>query len=407
MAVTASYDRTANTEGRSVDSVLHPMLMAKSQFIDRLKVGAKVDEPKVEWVSAQKNSRIVTGVADSTNSTVDTAAGTNLLVSAADADKLQVGCIIRNASIATPLGTYKVDELMKVIAKESPATAHTDITLLRDYGHNGPTNNEGFATHIETNTFEILYTPKAEGSSPDRNMYMPTVLSDNYTTILDFYLTATGTEMARRPLIAADNMANQYDNRTTELARQVSSLVFYGSKNMHTAAGSSTETRTTQGLLQAISVAGSLLDYATTAVTETTLNTLFENLYLAGNAMSANYAIVTHPKHARVITGFGEAHVQITQSEKAWGRYVNTFISDLGSTAEVIPDPTVSKSNLFLVNLDKLELVPFRPWLQLEWGIDTSTPDGTDAYKKRILGEYTVKVTDPLTSHAGMGLLSW
>ena len=32
----ASYDKTANTMGRSVDPVLWPMLCAKSQLIDRI-----------------------------------------------------------------------------------------------------------------------------------------------------------------------------------------------------------------------------------------------------------------------------------------------------------------------------------------------------------------------------------
>jgi hypothetical protein len=43
----------------------------------------------------------------------------------------------------------------------------------------------------------------------------------------------------------------------------------------------------------------------------------------------------------------------------------------------------------------------------MEWGIDTSTPDGSDAWKQRYLGEYGVKVVDATKSHGAIQYMTW
>jgi hypothetical protein len=202
-------------------------------------------------------------------------------------------------------------------------------------------------------------------------------------------------------------MARQLSDRITELTRDMASMYFYGFLNQTAEAGSATEARSTLGLLQALSQANSLLDYTTTSLTEAKLNDRFQALFDEGNPRNARYAIACNPKHARTIVGWGSDVVRTELSDRTWGRYVSTFVSDLGSEAEIIPDPVISQSNLFIINMDKTEFVPFRDFTAEEWGKGTSTPNGKDLWKKRYLGEFTVKVVDPLKSHSGFGYLTW
>lgn len=408
---TMSWDRTKTTEGRQVDSVLWPMLCAKSQMLDAVKYGSQIDEPKIEWVSAQTNGRTVT-CSNTTDTTIDGSA-TNQVLVVTDASKLEKGAILRNASVATPLGTYKVDEIMQVTG-----ISGNTLTLTRDYGRNGATPGQGSTAHVAGNTYEVLFTNKEEGSAAGVNLYKPTTVSYNYTSILDMNLVVSGTELARRPLVAADNIQRQYEDRMVELKNSVSSMIMYGASNygggtaesmtvFGDVAGTDAYVRTTKGVLQALAQSGGNTDYTSTAVTETGINNLFETILNNGCERVAPYKIFVHPKHMRTIAQWGADKVRIERTDKQWGRYVTSYVSDLGFEAEIIADPIIAKSNLFLLNMDKIEFIPFRPWQKLEWGITTSTPDGTDAYKMRVLGEYTVKVVDPLKAHGCMTLLSW
>jgi len=381
------------------------MLLAKSQFLDSCPVGAQTDEPKVEWVSSQTNARTFLAAAASGGDIAGSATAVKIGCGTGYGTTVPVGSIIRNSSLATPLGTYKVDEILQVTANDG-----TDLTVTRDYGRNGTTPGQGSTAHTATATWEVLFVPRQEGSVPDLNKYKPTTTDYNYTSILDFYLTVTGTEMARRPLIVADNMARQYEDRMTELKNDLSQFILYGATNKPSGTetgGADTAIRTTKGVLQALAQANGNVDYASTVVSESAINKLFETILSNGCERVAPYKIVCHPQHARIISGFGADKVRIERVDKTWGRYLTTFVSDLGFEAEIVADPLVSKSNLFVLNMSKVELVPFRPWQKLEWGMDTSTPDGSDSYKMRVVGEYTVRVIDPLKAHGVMTLLSW
>src|SRR5512137_2660021 len=68
--VVSSWDKTANTMGRSIDSVLWPMLCAKSQLLDRIP-RFNVDNVELEWESANTNARVFTADAHHTETGID------------------------------------------------------------------------------------------------------------------------------------------------------------------------------------------------------------------------------------------------------------------------------------------------------------------------------------------------
>jgi hypothetical protein len=415
----ASYDKTANSYARNIDSVLYPMICAKSQLIDRFPK-QPVDGTKYEWESANTRGKTFVSAAPTDGTgVVGSASATEIGPGTGIGATLQAGSLIRNASVATPIGTYGADEIMLVTS----VAANGDLQVKRNVGQPvGSTTNSGSTAHTATATYEILYSPKHEGSSPDENKYKDVSLEANYTSILDFYLTVTGSQLASKRLIAADSLQRQFDDRLIELKNEMESMLLYGVRNPGSGAtGADTEAnawtgtdsyaRMARGFQQFQNVAAAysagLVDYATKAVTEDAINTLVANLITAGNDMTNPLILVAHPNHIRTINAFGADKVRITQDETKWGRALKTLETDLGVSLELVPCLNMSKSDLFIIDTKKVFLTEFRPFVKMEWGIDTSTPDGTDAWKQRYLGEYGVKVIDAAKSHASIEYITW
>lgn len=418
----ATWDKTANTMGRSVDSVLWPMLCAKSQLLDRIP-RFSVDNTEFEWESANTVPRTFTADAHHTETGADAHATGQYIgiggVSGA-AQLLQVGAIIRNASRATPIGTHGVDELMQVI--EGPETSTDEIKVTRNYGVPvGSTAATGSTAHVATDTYEILYSPKQEGSSPIANKYKDVSLVKNWTQIVDFYLTVTGSQLASKRLLPADNMQRQFEDRLVELKNDLESMFLYGQvasggaavdsfpadETSYVQTGSDSYIRTTRGVQNFVTVSGGNVDYTTKAVTEEAINSLMASIMTDGTDMSDPFILVAHPNQIRVIAAFGADKVRITQAETKWGRSLKTLETDLGVDIELVPCLNMSKSDLFIIDTKKVGIAEFRPFMKFEWGMDTSTPDGTDAYKQRYLGELGAKVVDGPYSHAAMSYLTW
>jgi hypothetical protein len=413
----ASYDKTSGTYAINVDSILWPMLCAKSQLLDRIP-RFDVDGTEYEWLSSNtKGKTFVAGAHSGETGYHGSATGTKIGCGTGRGLTLQKGSIIRNATRATPIGTHGVDELLQVTANSG-----TDITAVRNYNAPlGSTASNGYASGGDTDTWEILYTPKEEGSSPDENQYKDVSVTKNWTTILDFYLTVTGSQLSSKRLLPADNMQRQFEDRLVELKNHMESMFLYGQVNSAVATvdaypadetsyvqtGSDAYVRSTRGFQNFAVVSGGNVDYTTLAITEDAINDLFAAIMADGTDMTSKFGIVAHPNQLRVIMGFGVDKVRTTLNETKWGRSLKSFESDLGVEAELIPCLNMSKSDLFIINFDKVGLATFRPFQKLEWGIDTSTPDGSDAYKQRYLGELGAKIVDGPYSHAGMSYLTW
>lgn len=420
----ASYDKTANTYSRNIDSILYPMICAKSQLVDRFPK-VPVDGTKYEWEMANTRGKTFTSVAPTTATDgVGNAGGAGVTANASIGcgtgigTTLQPGSLIKSVSNATPVGTYGADEIMRVLTNTG-----VFMTVKRNYAQPvGSAINVGSSLLTAGTIYEILASPKQEGSSPVENKYTDVSLQANYTQIMDFYLTVTGSQLASKRLIAADSLQRQFDDRLVELKNEIESMLIYGAVNPGDAAvGADTEAnawggtdvyaRTTKGFQQfqnvAAAYANGLVDYTTKAVTETAIDQLVANLMSVGNDMTDPLILVAHPNNIRTISAFGADKVRITQQETKWGRSLKTLETDLGVDLELVPCMNASKSDLFIINTKKAFLTEFRPFVKMEWGIDTSTPDGTDAWKQRYLGELGVKVLDASKSHASLQYITW
>ncbi len=407
----ATYDKTANTFSRSVDQSLWPALMAKSPLLSMIP-RFKVNHSKFEWETQNEPYRTLT-VADTTDSSADGSnSGTSLDFGTTNTGWIEEGMIIRNTSRATPTGTYGLDELMLITAVTSGV-----CTVVRNWGYARNTSDAdlatGYASHAAGDVFEVLGNIKGEGSSPDSNRYRDVSLVANYTEIKDFYLEVTGSQMASERLVAGDTIAAQTAMGVRKLSNELEAMFLYGSDNAQSAATSNEATspggtdayvRATNGLQRFISYAAGNVDYSTKAVTEAALNARFAAIVEDKTDPMDKFIIVTHPSQARVISHFGEDVVRTTQEQTVWGRSIQTFKSDLGIEADILWTLNCSKSDLFIIDLNKVAIAEFRPWKQTVWDYSS---DGVDAWRCRVLGEYGVKVVDGLYSHAGLSYLTW
>ena len=405
MAV-ASYDKTSGTWDPAVDPVLWPMLCVHSQLIDSIPKDT-VEDPNFEWETANTNSRQVTGVASGT--TINgSGSATALALIAADGATISVGDVIRNVSAASPIGTYGVDELMEVTANTG-----TVLTLFRDAANQN--SGTGYASYGTTDTYEVVYPAKLEGSSPGVNRYKDVSLVSAHTQIMDLFLTVTGTQMASKRLVVGDTLARQFDDRVVELTNFVESMFVYGAEQAqnsgNSAAGSATYPRRTKGFVQYVanSVAANwgVLDATTKDVTEYAINTIMQKMADGGQDMAAKFLIAGNNFNMRKIAAFGADKVRITQNESIWGRAIKALETDLGVDLTMNPCHNITKTDVLIVNTAKCKLVTFRAFESEEYGKGTSTPNGTDAWCKRYLGEVGVKVIDGAKAHGLLTQLPW
>jgi hypothetical protein len=396
--VTSTWDKTANTFDRSVDQKLWAALMAKSPILDMVS-RVPVDNFKFEWETDVAPVRTYTSEASGE--------ATDMMGSAHDADNLiqftsvtglEQGAIMKNISRVTTVGSYGQDELLEV---KLITGLHVDFN--RDIGAqaNADTNS---TAHTAGDVYQVVYTPKPEGSGPDANKYTDVGLESNYCNSVDFYLTVTGDQAAVKRLVAGDTVDNQFQKNLLALQNDLEGMFFYGAQNATTAVGSASQVRRTKGFDAFLASSSANYDITTKDVTPTALDSLFAEIMYDKTDPSDRFIIACNPFNARKISQFGIDKVVTDNNATKWGRHIDTFKTDLGVEAPVIWSLNISRSDLFIIDMDKVSMPVFRPFTKAQW---TYGDDGVDAFRQRYLGSLGVKVVDAMYSHAKLGLLPW
>jgi hypothetical protein len=401
-----SYDVTSRTEGRSVDSILWDAMFTKSRMLEVFGKGPSIKQQRYEWISLAADPTIVT--AAGTTDLATGGASTVFAMGSGHYNDLANGMVLVNATRATPLGTYQRNELIR-INTYSPTTGIGAVT--RDAGNFN--SGTGSTAHQNTDTFRVLFNPVQEGSDPqyDRNTYLADNILENYTAIQTMKMQLTGSQKAREMEVVASEIERQWARSTTDLKNQMCQMVLYGTDSA-TAVGSTTVIRQSKGLLDFmvdnIVSANPLIDYTTTTLTASAINALL--IKLANNGAdpeSSTLKIITSYQSKDVMGGWDADLVRTTIDNQQVGREVSTFKSTLGFQCEVIADPRVQKSDLFIVDPSKVKVIPFREFATEEWGKDTDAPNGFDLWCQRTIGEHTLQVVDPGVAHAALTYLTW
>jgi hypothetical protein len=395
--VTYTTNKTADTFAREVDQKLWVAMQAKSPILYMLE-RPKVGNRKFEWEIDSQPPRRYTLAAGGANTIVGSAQDADTKMTLTSVTGLEVGALLKNITRATTVGSYGQDETLEVTAIDALV-----VTVDRDAGGQA-TANANSAVHTAGDIMEVIYTPKPEGSGPDANKYTDVTLDYNYTNTVDFFLTVTGDQLETQRLVGGDTIKNQFDKNLLNLSNQLESMLFYGVQQAQAAVTAGSNIMRTKGLDNFIGVAGGNTDFTTKDVTPAALDGLLAEIIYDKSDPADKYIIATHPANARKVSTFGADKVRLGQEENRFGRFVDTFMSDLGVQVPIIWSLNVSRSDLFILDMDKISMPMFRMFEKAEWSYGD---DGVDAWRQRYMGSLGVKCVDALYSHAKLGLISW
>jgi hypothetical protein len=405
----ASFDVLDRTQGRSVHNVLLDAMFSKSRFEEVLGGGISIPQPRHEWISLAAPAQFVTADGSGAN-TVDGGATNKVLsLSAADVLSLRVGAVLVNVSRATPIGTYQRNELLMV----TEMTSTTTVTCARDYGNFAGGAGNGSTVHGASDVYRILYFVTQEGSvaSLDPNTYSADTILENYSAINTMKMQLTGSQKARAMEVVDSEVERQWQRELIKLKNQRANMHLYGTNSAAATVGSDTLLRDSKGIMDFIVdnivAANPLVDYTSTTLTYKAINDLFIRLFNNGADPSEQYKIVTSATSKDVMSQWDSDIVRLTIQEGQTGREVIAFKSSLGFNAEIIAEPMVAKSDVFIINPSKITPAIFRPYEKQEWGKGTSAPNGDDMWYQRTIGEETLMIHDPGTAHALLTYLTW
>ena len=180
---------------------------------------------------------------------------------------------------------------------------------------------------------------------------------------------------------------------------ELNNAVIYGRRVERAAA----ENGTLGGILQYMESGN--IETTGGAISSTIINNMLEDIFQDG-ASSNNYILLCAENQARKISAFNTAgtnpvvQMPYTEGQKT-GYYISEFIGDLpvmtGFRAKIVVDPNFEKDKVSIIDLNRIELA----WLinSALRDLDATAP-GFDGFKRRILGEVTLRVKNGQKAHA-------
>jgi hypothetical protein len=388
----SSWDVTSRTEKQVLDAKLWGIMQPKVPALDLITKGPETDATYYEWEYRQPDVKTVTAVSTSEKFLNGTAETVLRVSSAAEYALLTPGTVIFDKAQGLGIGSLKKVELVRVTAQSDDT--NKEVTVVRDYGNsNGGTG----AAHAASATWEILYHPRQEGSSPEIDRHKPFLIASNRTVTEDFYLTISGTQKKRamNNIGAGQQMAIQWEDRMAGAFRRIESTLFYGTLEKTTPGGEAGYIRQMQGLYDFLGVSGGNVTVGDgSTLVPGDLDDAFAQIYADNGDPEDPYVVFCAPAKAQRVSHWGEDRIRMTQGDRQYGRIITSFMSDLGFTAQIVPTMQAHSNDIFIVNTRKWLYLPYRPWFK-------KAPEQlADAEVQRAITEFTSQVVDPTTAHA-------
>ncbi len=304
------------------------------------------------------NSRTVTDTTGGINAAV-----TVMTISAADANNLNPGDVIRDQAQAFNASEYIQVQGINIVG----ATA----TLTIGRGFVGTTAT----THASGAVFEVVMIPQIQGSDFGRDQSRVPGIKNNliYTLRKDVQITGSLLALSKHGLVVGmpNIMATQLHNRFLEALIDLNRTLIGG---IGTPAATQTEYPTPWGLLSMLGFttpafnATSVTFNANNAfISELLLNSLFINILLQGGEIPD--AIIGHPVVMDRIGRVYRDQFRLLQSEDVRGYLVRAIQPSVGEqTVRLImdgylpgpaPGSTTPAPVLAALDLDRIALVPF------------------------------------------------
>lgn len=321
-------------------------------------VGASAMQLLHYWVEDRLNSRTVTDTTGGINSAV-----TTMTVSAADANNLNPGDVIRDQAQA-----FNVAEYMQVTGINIVGGTAT-LTIVR--GFLGTTA----ASHASGAVFEVVMTPTIQGSDFGRDQSRIPATKNNliYTIRKDVQITGSLLSLSKHGLVVGmpNIMATQLHNRFLEALIDLERTLIGG---IGTPAATQTEYPTPWGLLSMLGYTNPAFNSTSVTfnansaqVSELVLNSLFINILLQGGEIPD--AVVAHPTVMDRVGRIYRDQFRLIQTEDVRGYLVRAIQPSVGEQLVRLimtgympgpaPGATTPAPLLMALDLDRIAMVPF------------------------------------------------
>ncbi len=340
------------------------------------------DNTKYEWMESQ-----LTPLQWTVNDATDIAIGASKTITVdSGANGLIVWSILRfsNPTTRLPVGTVQV----KVTAVNSDTEFVGTV-----YGSNPD------IVIPDDSVIHLVSKPKAENNKDfvAQNNLQPT-FEYNYTQNFEVSVELSDTAINSASYGNTTQLATQMQQGMYLFTQEVSEQLFYGQR-VKRASG---ENGSFGGIPSFVDVSGgNVVDASGSAISTTLINDLGEEIKRDGGVYNAIY---TNLDQARKISAFNTSGsnpiTQVSRDEVSAGSYVLNFVSDIpvagGLISRIIVDEKVPADTVYLLNSDKIGLVPYA---NRDIRIVDGTQNGQDGQTALLRAELTLALADGKYSH--------
>ena len=355
----ASFDQAGNREDLS--DVLAALFEEDRETTINLIGGVQgqANAVKHEWMEAK-----LTAWTSALDGALNTAA-TDPDVTANDGVKFRVGTLfkIRNEP-----------EVMQVTAVATDA-----LTIVRGYGS---TSDPG-TNYADGSVIEIISHPVQEDTDPINWEKIIRTRKYNYTQIFYKTVKVSDTQEVVSKAGVDSEIDWQAEAKLKEIRRELDVNVIHG-------------IRAADAMVEYISAAGgNTIDASSADLTETRILNLLEDIYEDGGGTDAKLAILCNTFQKRKISAFWKEYRRMDQGDRKVGAIVSTFETDFG-VVDVLLERYMSPDAILVIDPKRCNLMPL-PLSELS---SRDLPKTGLAYKKEIVGQYTLEVRNALEAHA-------
>lgn len=189
-------------------------------------------------------------------------------------------------------------------------------------------------------------------------------------------------------LYGNDSYASAQAKALVDMLHGLEKEVLRGRLNAANSLGTTTTTRTMQGIRPSITGINSTVAASSfSANPHLYLGNLWQNIYDQGGSSNEDWAIVAGPTFYRDISNLNDTKVQDSNQSEQFKRVIRTYTGPFGS-ARVILARTLPSTELLLVPRERIKVVPLQG---RSFGVAEMATAG-DNQKSLLTGEYTVEV---------------
>ena len=371
------YSYEYQNKVRSVVEVFDQLRQSYPTLISLIPNGVMTTSTKEEWL---EDSLTPTSTTITSFDTDGDGTGINVASTAG----MRAGAILRFTTSADVSRTEQVQ-----IASVDSTTA---LTVTRDYG-----STTGVTLVVGDKVF-LLSSPLNEKSEAGTSSGQEPDMVYNYTQIFERIADISRTAQAVKKYGIEDALDEQVQVKLTEIMRELNNAAIYGRRVERT----SSVNGTMGGLLQYMESGN--IETTGGGITSAIINNMLESIFNDGG-FSNNYALLCAENQARKISALNTSGsnpmVQKVESDRNLGGYISTFTGDLpvmdGFQAKIVVDPNFPKDQVAIVDMNRIELA----WLtDSELRDFDATPNGYDGFKRRVLGEATIRIKNGKEAHA-------